>query len=100
MLNLLPWLAVVLFVIGLTGVVTRRNALVVLMYFELMLNGVNLALVWASCSHVDVEGGILTFLIFIVAAAEMAVAIPVVLLLIRQKGSLDVTEYSNLRDGP
>lgn len=100
MLNLLPWLAIVLFVIGLTGVIIRRNALVVLMYFELMLNGVNLALVWASCAHLDVQGGILTFLIFIVAAAEMAVAIPVVLLLIKQKGTLDVSDYSNLRDEP
>lgn len=86
-----------LFVTGLVGVIVRRNALVMLMCMELMLNGVILSLVAFAQQHADAAGAVLVFLIFVVAAAEIAIAIPIVLLLSRQRKTLDVEAYSELR---
>ena len=93
----LLWLAGALFTIGLLGVVIRRNALVMLMCMELMLNGVNLSLVTFSQQRGDAAGTVLVFLSFVVATAEIALAIPIVLLLVRHTRSLDVERYSDLR---
>lgn len=93
----LLWLAGALFIIGLLGVVIRRNALVMLMCMELMLNGVNLSLVTFSQQRGDAAGTILVFLSFVVATAEIALAIPIVLLLVRHTRSLDVERFSDLR---
>ena len=86
-----------LFVTGLVGVIVRRNALVMLMCMELMLNGVILSLVAFAQQHADAAGAVLVFLIFVVAAAEIAIAIPIVLLLSRQRKTLDVEAYSELK---
>ncbi len=86
-----------LFVTGLVGVIVRRNALVMLMCMELMLNGVILSLVAFAQQHADAAGAVLVFLIFVVAAAEIAIAIPIVLLLSRQRRTLDVEAYSELK---
>ena len=86
-----------LFVIGLLGVIVRRNMLVMLMCMELMLNGVNLALVTFAQRAGNVEGAVMVFLIFIVAASEIAIAIPIVLLLLRHRHSLDVSAHSDLK---
>jgi NADH-quinone oxidoreductase subunit K len=90
-------LSVALFVLGLVGVMVRRNALVMLMCMELMLNGVILSLVAFAQRTADTAGAVLVFLIFVVAAAEIAIAIPIVLLLSRQRKTLDVEAYSELR---
>jgi NADH-quinone oxidoreductase subunit K len=95
--QLLLWLSIALFALGLLGVVIRRNALVMLMCMELMLNGVNLSLVAFSQQRGDVAGSILVLLIFVVATAEIALAIPIVLLLVRHARSLNVGDYSDLR---
>jgi NADH-quinone oxidoreductase subunit K len=95
--ELLLLLAAVLFALGLVGVVVRRNALVLLMCMELMVNAVVLALVAYAQRGGSIEGGVLIFLVFVVAAAEIAIAIPIVLLLRRQRGTLDVARYSELR---
>lgn len=95
--TLLLWLSGALFVLGLLGVVIRRNALVMLMCMELMLNGVNLSLVTFSQLHSDSAGAVMVFLVFVVATAEIALAIPIVLLLVRQVRSLDVGRYSELK---
>jgi NADH-quinone oxidoreductase subunit K len=77
----LLYLALALFALGLCGVIIRRNLLVMLMSMELMLNGVNLSLVAFADRMGSAEGAVLVFLIFVVAAAEIAIAIPIVLLL-------------------
>ncbi|HEX5650675.1 MAG TPA: NADH-quinone oxidoreductase subunit NuoK [Steroidobacteraceae bacterium] len=96
-LQVLLWLSFVLFGIGLVGVMVRRNALVMLMCMELMLNAVILALVVFSLRTATLSGTVLVFLIFVVAAAEIAIAIPIVLMLSRQKRSLDVEGYDSLK---
>ena len=95
--QLMVLLSLVLFVLGLLGVIVRRNLLVMLMFMELMLNGVNLALVTFAQRGGAAEGAVLVFLIFIVAAAEIAIAIPLVLLLVRDRHTLDVGAYAELK---
>jgi NADH-quinone oxidoreductase subunit K len=95
--QLLLCVSIGLFAIGLVGVMIRRNALVMLMCMELMLNGVILSLVTFSQRSATLSGAVLVFLIFVVAAAEIAIAIPVVLLLSRQRRTLDVEAYGSLR---
>jgi len=95
--QLLLAVSVGLFAIGIVGVIIRRNALVMLMCMELMLNGVILSLVTFAQQTGTVSGAVLVFLIFVVAAAEIAIAIPIVLLLSRQRKTLDVEAYSELK---
>ena len=90
-------LSVALFAIGLLGLVIRRNLLVMLMCMELMLNGVNLSLVTFAHQMGSTVGAILVFLIFVVAAAEIAIAIPIVLLLVRRKRTLDIGAFTGLK---
>jgi len=93
----LLWVSVVLFSIGLLGLIVRRNLLVMLMCMELMLNGVNLSLVTFAQRGGNVEGAVMVFLIFIVAASEIAIAIPIVLMLVRHRRTLDAGAYTDLR---
>jgi NADH-quinone oxidoreductase subunit K len=95
--QMLQVLAASLFALGLTGVIIRRNVLVMLMCMELMLNGVNLSLATFAHTMGSAVGAVLVFLIFVVAAAEIAIAIPIVLLLVRRKRSLDIESYSDLK---
>jgi NADH-quinone oxidoreductase subunit K len=93
----LLWVSLVLFSIGLVGLIVRRNLLVMLMCMELMLNGVNLSLVTFAQRGGSVEGAVMVFLIFIVAASEIAIAIPIVLLLVRHRLTLDAGAYTDLK---
>ena len=86
-----------LFTLGLLGVVIRRNVLVMLMCMELMLNGVNLSFVAYAKQTGTTSGAALVFLIFVVAAAEIAIAIPIVLMLVRRKRTLDQREFTDLK---
>jgi len=95
--QLLLMTAIALFALGLAGVIVRRNALVMLMCMELMLNGVVLSLVTFAQQTASAAGAVLVFLIFVVAAAEIGIAIPIVLLLSRQRRSLDVAAYGELK---
>ena len=95
--QLLIGVAVALFSIGLVGVVVRRNVLVMLMCMELMLNGVNLSLVTFAQQTATTVGAVLVFLVFVVATVEIALAIPIVLLLVRDKHTLDIGAYNELR---
>jgi len=88
---------ILLFAAGLAGVIVRRNALVMLMCMELMLNGVNLTLVSLAQRTGATEGVVLVFLVFVVAAAEVAIAIPILLLLARARKTLDVSDYVELK---
>jgi NADH-quinone oxidoreductase subunit K len=95
--QLLLGLAVALFSLGLLGVIVRRNVLVMLMCMELMLNGVILSLVTFAQQTATTVGAVLVFLIFVVATAEIALAIPIVLLLVRAKRTLDLGAYGDLK---
>ena len=95
--QLLIGVAVALFSIGLVGVVVRRNVLVMLMCMELMLNGVNLSLITFAQQTATTIGAVVVFLVFVVATVEIALAIPIVLLLVRDKHTLDIGAYNELR---
>jgi NADH-quinone oxidoreductase subunit K len=95
--QLLLGVSFLLFGLGLIGVMVRRNALVMLMCMELMLNGVVLSLVTFSQRTATLSGAVLVFLIFVVAAAEIGIAIPIVLLLSRQRHTLDVEAFGSLK---
>jgi len=95
--QLLVALGIALFAAGFVGIVVRRNALVMLMCMELMLNGVNLTLVSFAQRMGSTEGAVLVFLVFVVGAAEIAIAIPILLLLARARGTLDVEAYADLK---
>ena len=90
-------LAVAMFAIGMVGVIIRRNVLVMLMCMELMLNGVNLSLVTFAHQSGTTIGAVLVFLIFVVATAEIAIAIPIVLMLVKRKQTLDPDAYTDLK---
>jgi NADH-quinone oxidoreductase subunit K len=89
-------LAFALFALGFLGVIVRRNVLIMLMCMELMLNGVNLSLVTFAQQTGAAAGGVLAFLVFVVATAEIAIAIPIVLLLVKSKRALDLDAYTDL----
>ena len=95
--QLLLSLAVAMFAIGMVGVIIRRNVLVMLMCMELMLNGVNLSLVTFAHQSGSTVGAVLVFLVFVVAAAEIAIAIPIVLMLVKRKQTLDPAAYTDLK---
>jgi len=95
--QLLIGVAVALFSIGLVGVVVRRNVLVMLMCMELMLNGVNLSLITFAQQTATTIGAVVVFLVFVVATVEIALAIPIVLLLVRDKRTLDLGAYNELK---
>jgi NADH-quinone oxidoreductase subunit K len=95
--QLLLSLSFALFALGLVGVMVRRNALVLLMCMELMLNGVILSLVTFASLSATLSGAVLVFLVFVVAAAEIAIAIPIVLLLAKERHTLDVGAWSELK---
>ena len=93
-----PALAVsaVLFAIGVLGVLIRRNAIVVFMCVELMLNAVNLTLVAFAQVH-GLNGQILVFFVMTVAAAEAAVGLAIILALFRHVRSVDLTNINLLK---
>ena len=95
--HFLLFVAGALFALGLLGVIVRRNLLVMLMCMELMLNGVNLSLVAFAQQAASAAGAVLVFLIFVVATAEIGIAIPIVLLLVRRRDALDIGAYVDLR---
>jgi NADH-quinone oxidoreductase subunit K len=90
-------LSAALFALGFLGVIVRRNVLVMLMCMELMLNAVNLSLVTFAEQTGTMAGAVLVFLVFVVATAEIAIAIPIVLLLVRHKRTLDIAAYMELK---
>jgi NADH-quinone oxidoreductase subunit K len=71
--------------------------LVMLMCMELMLNGVNLSLVTFAQQAASTVGAVLVFLVFVVATAQIALAIPIVLLLVRDKHTLDLDAFQDLK---
>ncbi len=89
--------SVVLFCIGMLGVISRRNVFTVFMSIELMLNAANLAFVAFSRLHESMDGHVLALMVMAVAAAEAALALAVVILLHKHKGKLDTNVFSLLK---
>lgn len=90
-------ISAVIFIIGAIGVITRRNAIIIFMSIELMLNAVNLTLVGFSTYLGDVSGQIFVFFVLSVAAAEAAVGLAIVLALFRAKRTVYVDEVNVLK---
>ena len=90
-------LSAALFVIGVMGVLTRRNALIVFMSIELMLNSVNLTLVAYSSFLGDATGQMLVFFVLVVAAAEAAVGLAIIISLFRNKQTVNIDELNILK---
>ncbi|CAN5383677.1 NADH-quinone oxidoreductase subunit NuoK [soil metagenome] len=89
-------LSAILFTIGVAGVVVRRNAIILFMCVELMLNAVNLAFVGLA-PFAGVEGQVFVFFVIAVAAAEAAVGLALVIAVFRHAESVDIENFSLLR---
>lgn len=89
-------LSALLFSVGVAGVVVRRNAIVLFMCIELMLNAVNLAFV-ALSPYAGVNGQVFVFFVIAVAAAEAAVGLAIIISVFRHSESVDIKNFSLLR---
>jgi len=91
------WLSTALFALGVFGVLLRRNAILMFMCIELMLNAVNIALVAFSKVHGDTSGQVFVFFIMVVAAAEVAVGLAILMMLYRNLHTTDTDALNNLK---
>jgi len=106
-INYYIFLSIALFVIGIVGVLTRRNAIIIFMCIELMLNAVNLMLVAFSKMHhlakgmtnptAGVDGQLFVFFIMVVAAAEVSVGLAIIVMMYRNIHSVDVNFLNRLK---
>ena len=90
-------LAVILFVIGAVGVLVRRNAIVIFMCVELMLNAANLAFVGFSRLHGTLDGQVIAFFVMVVAAAEVVVGLAIITSIYRTRRSASVDDANLLK---
>ena len=90
-------LSAVMFVIGIVGVLVRRNALIVVMSLELMFNAANLLFVTFAAYYGTIVGQISVFFVMTVAAAEVAVGLALMVAIFRTKHSIDVDQMSSLK---
>ena|SRR5687767_7825973 len=106
-INYYIFLSIALFTIGIIGVLTRRNAIIIFMCIELMLNAVNLLLVAFSKMHhlalgsgnaaAGTEGQLFVFFIMVVAAAEVAVGLAIIVMMYRNTHSIDINFLNRLK---
>ena len=97
LLNQFLLLGAVLFCIGVYGALVRRNAVLVLMSIELILNSVNINLVAFGALHGDVAGAVFALFVVAIAAAEVGVGLAIVLLIYRNSKSVDLDDMSELK---
>lgn len=90
-------LSAVLFSIGVTGVITRRNALVLFMSIELMLNAANLAFIAFARFHGGLYGQTIAFFVMALAAAEIAVGLAILVAIFKKQGTVDVGDFRFLK---
>ena len=90
-------LSAVLFLIGVAGVLTRRNAIIVLMCVELMLNAVNLSFLAFARALGRMDGHLFVFVVITVAAAEAAVGLAILLAVFRNKETVNVDELNIMK---
>lgn len=86
-----------LFAIGASGVLLRRNAIVILMSIEIMLNAANLAFAAFAVAWASLEGQVFVFMVLAVAAAEVAVGLAIMVAIYRERGSIDVDKVNLLK---
>jgi NADH-quinone oxidoreductase subunit K len=92
------YLSLALFCTGIMGVLMRRNAIIILMCVELMLNAVNLLLVALSNAYNDTQAQIFVFFIMVVAAAEVSVGLAIIVLMYRKVHSIDINILNRLKN--
>jgi len=90
-------LSAILFSIGVAGVLIRRNAIIIFMCIELMLNAINLSLVGFSSFLGNVNGQIFVFIVMTVAAAEAAIGLAIIIALFRNKDTVNIDEINILK---
>jgi NADH-quinone oxidoreductase subunit K len=90
-------LSAFLFAVGVTGVAVRRNALIIFMSIELMLNAVNLTFLAFARFLNSMDGQIFVFFVMVVAAAEVAVGLAIIITIYRNKETVDVAELNLLK---
>ncbi|MBN4054465.1 NADH-quinone oxidoreductase subunit NuoK, partial [Nitrospira defluvii] len=89
--------AALMFVIGLMGILIRRNFLIILFSVELMLNAANINLVAFSRSYGEVDGQIISLFVIVIAAAEAAVGLAIIIVFFRKKATTNVDEIDLLK---
>ncbi len=97
LLNQFLLLAAVLFCIGVYGVLARRNGVMVLMSIELILNAVNINLVAFSAMNADLGGQVFALFVIAVAAAEVGVGLAIILLIYRNRASVDLEDVDLMK---
>ena len=90
-------LSVFMFVVGIVGVLIRRNAIIIFMCLELMFNSANLAFVAFASYYKALDGQIFVFFVIAVAAAEVAIGLALMVAIFRAKQSIDVDQMSSLK---
>ncbi len=90
-------LSALIFLIGAVGVLVRRNALIIFMCIELMMNAVNLTLIALADKFGQIDGQIFVFMVMAVAAAEVAVGLAIVMALVRHRDTTNVDEINLLQ---
>lgn len=95
--NKYVYLSIALFSIGVMGVLFRRNAIIILMCVELMLNAANLLLVAFSAFEANIEGQMIVFFVIVVAAAEVAVGLALLISIYRNLSSTDINLLNKLK---
>jgi NADH-quinone oxidoreductase subunit K len=92
------YLAAIVFTVGLSGVLLKRNALIVMMSVELMLNAANLTFLAFARQTGDVSGHAIAFFVIAVAAAEAAVGLAIVIAIYRTRGAINLDDVRTLRE--
>ena len=90
-------LSCALFAIGVIGVLIRRNAIIIFMCIEMMLNAVNLSLIGFADYYKSIDGQMLVFFVMVVAAAEVAVGLALIYVIFRNKGTVYVDELNVMK---
>jgi NADH-quinone oxidoreductase subunit K len=90
-------LSFILFTIGALGVLTRRNAIIIFMSVELMLNSANLAFVAFARYHQALNGQVFVFFVIAVAAAEVAVGLALIVAIFKSKHNIDIDQMNSLK---
>lgn len=90
-------LSVIMFTLGVLGVLVRRNAIVIFMSLELMFNAANLAFVAFAAFYQTLDGQLFVFFVMTVAAAEVAVGLALIVAIFRTKHSIDVDQMNSLK---
>ena len=91
-------LSAILFVLGIAGFIFRKNIITVFMSIELMLNAVNLSFITFSYHHQEIKGHLFAFFVMVVAAAEAAVGLAIILTIFKNRQTLTIDEVNSMKN--